>query len=159
MKAGNARVDGAVDASELAKLSAVELLEGYRAKRFTPRDVIEDVISALERTNSSGNPLLVDRMWTDTWIPPGKTTKQAMVCLSYHDFGPDTVWASFFQKHYELYGRKLKIVEHYYSCTDAPCLRAEAKSVVAKYHPFAVTFYAPGIMPEPLADQLPVGIA
>ena len=35
VKAGNARVDGVVDASELAKLSAVELLEGYRAKPLT----------------------------------------------------------------------------------------------------------------------------
>ena len=55
MKAGSARVDGAVDTNELARLSAVELLDGYRAKRFTPRDVIEDVISALERTNASCN--------------------------------------------------------------------------------------------------------
>jgi aspartyl-tRNA(Asn)/glutamyl-tRNA(Gln) amidotransferase subunit A len=52
VKAGSARADGAVDVNQLAKLSAVELLEGYRAKRFTPRDVIEDVIAALERTNA-----------------------------------------------------------------------------------------------------------
>ena len=34
--------------NELARLSAVEMLDGYRTRRFTPRDVIEDVISALE---------------------------------------------------------------------------------------------------------------
>ena len=45
VKAGSVRADGVVEANELARLSAVELLEGYRAKRFTPRDVIEDVIS------------------------------------------------------------------------------------------------------------------
>jgi hypothetical protein len=50
--------------------------------------------SQLQGTNSSGQPFLVDRMWTDAWIPPGKTTKQSMVCMSYHDFGPGTVWAS-----------------------------------------------------------------
>jgi aspartyl-tRNA(Asn)/glutamyl-tRNA(Gln) amidotransferase subunit A len=55
VKAGNARADGAAEANALARLSAVELLEGYRAKRFTPRDVIEDVIAALERTNASCN--------------------------------------------------------------------------------------------------------
>jgi len=55
VKAGSVRTDGAVEPNELARLSAVELLEGYRAKRFTPRDVIEDVISALELTNSSCN--------------------------------------------------------------------------------------------------------
>jgi aspartyl-tRNA(Asn)/glutamyl-tRNA(Gln) amidotransferase subunit A len=46
VKVGSARADGAVDANELARLSAVELLEGYRSRRFTPRDVIEDVIAA-----------------------------------------------------------------------------------------------------------------
>ena len=53
MKAGSVRADGVVQTNELAKLSAVELLEGYRTRRFTPRDVIEDVISALEVTNTS----------------------------------------------------------------------------------------------------------
>jgi aspartyl-tRNA(Asn)/glutamyl-tRNA(Gln) amidotransferase subunit A len=55
VKAGNVRADGATEANALARLSAVELLEGYRTRRFTPRDVIEDVISALERTNASCN--------------------------------------------------------------------------------------------------------
>ena len=55
MKAGSVRADGIVEANELARLSAVELLEGYRTRRFTPRDVIEDVISALEMTHASCN--------------------------------------------------------------------------------------------------------
>ena len=55
MKARNVRADGAVEVNALARLSAVELLEGYRDRRFTPRDVIEDVIAALERTNASCN--------------------------------------------------------------------------------------------------------
>jgi aspartyl-tRNA(Asn)/glutamyl-tRNA(Gln) amidotransferase subunit A len=55
MKVGSALVDAAADANELAKLSAVELLDGYRTGRFTPRDVIEEVISALEITQASCN--------------------------------------------------------------------------------------------------------
>jgi aspartyl-tRNA(Asn)/glutamyl-tRNA(Gln) amidotransferase subunit A len=55
MKVGNALVDPAGDAHELAKLSAVDLLDGYRAGRFTPRDVIEEVIAALEITHASCN--------------------------------------------------------------------------------------------------------
>jgi aspartyl-tRNA(Asn)/glutamyl-tRNA(Gln) amidotransferase subunit A len=58
VKVGRARADGAVDANELARLSAVELLEGYRSRRFTPRDVIEDVIAALERTNAACNVIV-----------------------------------------------------------------------------------------------------
>jgi aspartyl-tRNA(Asn)/glutamyl-tRNA(Gln) amidotransferase subunit A len=55
MKAENARAAVAGEASDLAKLSAVDLLDGYRAGRFTPRDVIEDVIAALEITQASCN--------------------------------------------------------------------------------------------------------
>ncbi len=55
MKLRSARADGATETNELARLSAVELIEGYRARRFTPRDVVEDVIAALERTNASCN--------------------------------------------------------------------------------------------------------
>jgi len=36
----------------LATLSATQLLAGYRDSRFTPRDVIEDTIAALQRTDT-----------------------------------------------------------------------------------------------------------
>ena len=58
MKAGNARVGAAAEANDLAKLSAVDLLDGYRAGRFTPRDVLEEVIAALEITQASCNPVV-----------------------------------------------------------------------------------------------------
>jgi len=41
--------------NDLARLSAVDLLAGYRAGRFTPADVIEDVISALQRVDAQCN--------------------------------------------------------------------------------------------------------
>ena len=36
----------------LARLSARQILDGYRARHFTPRDVIDEVISALESTDA-----------------------------------------------------------------------------------------------------------
>ena len=55
MKAGSARVDGAVDANELAKLSAVELLEGYRA-RVPPLVLVQVALIVLLRTGiDNGN--------------------------------------------------------------------------------------------------------
>ena len=36
----------------LARLSAQQIVEGYRAGRFTPRDVIDEVIAALESTDA-----------------------------------------------------------------------------------------------------------
>jgi aspartyl-tRNA(Asn)/glutamyl-tRNA(Gln) amidotransferase subunit A len=58
MQAGNARVGAAAEADGLAKLSAIDLLEGYRAGRFTPREVIEEVIAALEITQASCNAVV-----------------------------------------------------------------------------------------------------
>src|SRR4051812_33485245 len=44
--------------------------------------------------DSTGNPFLVDRQWTDAWIPPGKTTNDARVYLQYHDWAPSQVWVT-----------------------------------------------------------------
>lgn len=44
---------------------------------------------------TSCNPFGVDRQWEDAYIPAGKTTKQALVVLAYHDFyGPSHIWAN-----------------------------------------------------------------
>lgn len=45
---------------ELAALPATELLEGYADKRFTPLDVVEDVIAALEATDALCNVVVTD---------------------------------------------------------------------------------------------------
>jgi hypothetical protein len=44
--------------------------------------------------DATSQPLLVDREWTDAYIPPGKTTNDADVYMEYHDFGPSQVWAT-----------------------------------------------------------------
>jgi aspartyl-tRNA(Asn)/glutamyl-tRNA(Gln) amidotransferase subunit A len=45
---------------DLARLPATELIEGYRARRFTPVDVIDDVIGALEATDALCNVVVTD---------------------------------------------------------------------------------------------------
>lgn len=40
---------------DLARLTAAEMLAGYRARRFTPRDVVEASIAALKRTDAACN--------------------------------------------------------------------------------------------------------
>jgi aspartyl-tRNA(Asn)/glutamyl-tRNA(Gln) amidotransferase subunit A len=47
---------------DLARLPATSLLEGYRTGRFTPSDVIDDVIDALEETDRACN-VIVTRMF------------------------------------------------------------------------------------------------
>jgi aspartyl-tRNA(Asn)/glutamyl-tRNA(Gln) amidotransferase subunit A len=44
----------------LARLSAAQMLDGYRASKFTPRDVIDEVIAALEATHSLCNVMATD---------------------------------------------------------------------------------------------------
>jgi aspartyl-tRNA(Asn)/glutamyl-tRNA(Gln) amidotransferase subunit A len=42
----------------LGSLSATEILAGYRRKAFTPRDVVDDTIAALEATNEACNAVV-----------------------------------------------------------------------------------------------------
>lgn len=52
---------GAVAApGELARLSASEMLEGYRSKRFDPVDVMEDTIATIKRTDRACNMMVTD---------------------------------------------------------------------------------------------------
>jgi hypothetical protein len=44
--------------------------------------------------SATDSPFLMDRQWTDAYIPPGKTTKQARVYIGYHDFGPSIIWVN-----------------------------------------------------------------
>ena len=44
----------------LARLSAAQMLDGYRSSKFTPRDVIDEVIAALEATHSLCNVMATD---------------------------------------------------------------------------------------------------
>ena len=60
----------------------------------------------------------------------------------------------FFNKHYEFYGRKMKVYFWPEQCSDPACWRADAKAMVAKYHPFMATWYTAGIAPEAYTDEL-----
>ena len=53
MEGTKASNDALAAANPLARLSAVELLAGYKARSFTPRDVLEDVIGALEDVDAA----------------------------------------------------------------------------------------------------------
>ena len=44
--------------------------------------------------SATDSPFLMDREWTDAYIPPHKTTKQARVYIGYHDFGPSIIWVN-----------------------------------------------------------------
>jgi aspartyl-tRNA(Asn)/glutamyl-tRNA(Gln) amidotransferase subunit A len=54
------QIDAAPRTFELARLSAVDLIDGYRAHKFTPVDVIDDVIGALKATDEHCNVVVTD---------------------------------------------------------------------------------------------------
>jgi aspartyl-tRNA(Asn)/glutamyl-tRNA(Gln) amidotransferase subunit A len=51
---------GTGSGDRLARLSARAMIDGYRAGRFTPVDVIDDVISALRETDAACNVVVTD---------------------------------------------------------------------------------------------------
>ena len=57
----------------LAGLSATDMVEGYKAGRFTPRDVIDEVITALETTDASCN-VVVTPMYAQARAEADKMT-------------------------------------------------------------------------------------
>lgn len=64
------------------------------------------------------------------------------------------VLAEFFNKHYEFHGRSLDVQYFSSQATDAAGLRADAKAINETMKPFAVLYYAQGLGPMALHEQL-----
>src|SRR5437763_1948414 len=45
-------------------------------------------------TRAAHQPFMVDREWMAAWTPPGLSADHSLVYLTYHDFGPDTMWVN-----------------------------------------------------------------
>ena len=65
-----------------------------------------------------------------------------------------SILEKFFNRHYEFYGREINIEYYSTAAADAASLRADAKAIVEKFHPFAVLYYAQGLGPAPFHEQL-----
>jgi aspartyl-tRNA(Asn)/glutamyl-tRNA(Gln) amidotransferase subunit A len=59
----------------LGALSATEIMAGYRRKAFTPRDVVDDTIAALEATNEACNAV-VTPMYEQARAEADRITKE-----------------------------------------------------------------------------------
>lgn len=59
----------------LGALSATEIMAGYRRKTFTPRDVVDDTIAALEATNETCNAV-VTPMYEQARVEADRLTKE-----------------------------------------------------------------------------------
>ncbi|HYT29488.1 MAG TPA: sialidase family protein, partial [Actinomycetota bacterium] len=105
--------------------------------------------STLESSNSSGQPLLVDRQWVDAYIPPGKTTDQAQVYLTYHDFGPGTMWVSSSSDGGKTFGPPMDIINDPVAAADSFCNTIPGSVKVVPSGPHAGRVYVAWLAADP----------
>src|SRR3954470_24345671 len=74
-------------------------------------------------------PFGANRQWGGAYIPKGKTTKQAIVLLAYHDFyGPSHIWANVSTDGGKTYGAPIDIMASFTSAAAAQAAVALANS-------------------------------
>jgi hypothetical protein len=78
---------------------------------------------------TSCQPFGVDRQWTDAYIPPGKTTNNALVVLGYHDFyGPSSIWVNVSTDGGKTYGPSTNVLANFVPTAADQAAIAEADS-------------------------------
>jgi len=95
---------------------------------------------------NSCQPFGVDRQWTASWIPDGKTsTNDAVVAIQYHDFyGPTSIWVNVSTDGGKTYSRSTNVVVN-----PAASPNAVAGSAAAEAYSFCSTVPAGvGIVPS-----------
>ncbi|MCW2571111.1 MAG: hypothetical protein JWO88_1169 [Frankiales bacterium] len=66
-------------------------------------------------------PFLVDREWTDAYTPPGKSSSDTRVYISYHDFGPDAMWVNTSKDGGKTWGLPVDVLTDVASATGGFC--------------------------------------
>ncbi len=105
--------------------------------------------STLQDSNSSGQPFFVDRMWMDSWIPPGKTTANALACLSYHDWAPGTVWASCSVDGAKHFGAPVNVINDPVAIADSFCDTIPGGTRIVQAGPHAGSIYVAWLAADP----------
>jgi hypothetical protein len=90
----NVDSSGAVYQANLDGNNGAFPLQGDVYKSFDAGATWPQRGTSVDGQDSTSQPFLVDREWTDAYIPPGKTTNEARVYMEYHDFGPSQVWVT-----------------------------------------------------------------
>ncbi|MGH2866906.1 MAG: hypothetical protein ACRDNK_04970 [Solirubrobacteraceae bacterium] len=80
---------GAVYESNLNSNLQIDLYKSLDAGKTFPQKG-----TSLDTMDSTSQPFLVDRQWTDAYVPPGSNTGHGRVYIQYHDFAPSQVWVA-----------------------------------------------------------------
>jgi hypothetical protein len=82
-------------------------------------------------SNTTNQPFLVDRQWTDTNIPKGKTTKQGRVYITYHDWAPSQIWVNVSKDGGKTFGPPIDVITNPPADPDAIAASAQAEQASA----------------------------
>ncbi|MFN2545599.1 MAG: alkaline phosphatase family protein [Actinomycetota bacterium] len=103
---------------------------------------------------STDQPFLADRQWIDTYIPPGKTTDQARVYVTYHDLtAPSQIWINVSTDGGKTFGAPQDIIatspvaEAYTACNSIP-----GGAKVVQSGPHAGRVYVAWIAGDPVTN-------
>src|SRR5581483_3170047 len=110
--------------------------------------------TSLDGMDSTSSPFLVDREWTDAYIPPGKTTRQARVYIEYHDFAPSQVWVNASTDGGRTFGTAVDVVSSFEAEAATFCNSIPGGVKVVQSGPHAGRIYAAW-----LAADLPTSAA
>jgi hypothetical protein len=83
---------GAVYQSNLSGTLQVDIYKSLNGGKTWSQKGVTGSEDNPSSKNSSNSPFLVDRQWVDAYIPPGKTTKEARVYVTYHDWIAGLMW-------------------------------------------------------------------
>src|SRR5437763_10448385 len=108
---------------------------------------------------TSCSPFGVDRQWVDAYIPPHRTTANAIVALGYHDFyGPSSIWVNISTDGGKTYGPPTNVLANLtpagtsqgaVAAADSACNTVPIGVRIAKTGPHAGRIYVSWIASEP----------
>jgi hypothetical protein len=110
---------------------------------------------------TSCSPFGVDRPWLDAYIPPGKTTDQALAVLMYHDFyGPSQIWVNVSTDGGRTFGAPENVLANFVQSqsaveqdvvaqADSACNTVPVGARIAKSGPHAGRIYVAWIASDP----------
>lgn len=68
------------------------------------------VFTTVDGDSATDSPFLMDREWTDAYIPAGKTTDDARVYIGYHDFVPSFIWVNTSKDGGKTFGSQVNVI-------------------------------------------------
>jgi hypothetical protein len=89
-------VELAADSGGRTYFSTLAILDGGTADNGIQPLVAysDDGFQTWKTKCAAHNPFMTDRQWLATYSPPGTPSNETKLYLTYHDFGPDTMWVN-----------------------------------------------------------------